>query len=354
MKCGILTSPGVGLLCQTEITELLNKQGNPITDGMIVDLTWQEIQVLLLHSQSLRRLIILLGRGETPEQCTISTSLRDYFTPECSLVVEVDNIKGQDNRQRIAKSISEILFKQLERESIAAHLDYKKPQVRVVVYWTGDEYLVGVDVCGRELHQRDYRVFPHSSSLKGDLAYWLVRQSGYHPGEKLLVGFAKDGVIPIEAALWLTRTPLRDLAECSFHHFPSYQKQEAVPVVGVSEGQIFAFDSTLPNVLASRKNAAIARVKKSIDFQRHSLEDLDAHYDEQSFDRLIFMVTSKDEESINELYYQSGLLLKQGGSLLILAREQWDMPISEKFDLISCEKLLRGDGFSKVWLLRKK
>ena len=269
-------------------------------------------------------------------------------------MIEVENVKGQENRQIISKNIYEVLQHKLEVEKIEVKVEYKKPDLTVIVYFTGKEYVIGIDLCGQEINARDYRVFPHSGSLKGDLAYWLVRKSGFTSGDKLLVGLVKDGAIAIEAALFATQKSFRTLDTYCFKQFPSYNSRQIEKDLGDSKPIIHAFDNSLPNVLAARKNIAIAGVKENVDVQRYTPEDLDARYEENSFDQMIFMVTSKDEEKINELYYQVGLLLKKDGMLLIIGREQWDLPISEKFELVSSEKLPRGEGYSSVWLLKKK
>ena len=135
-----------------------------------------------------------------------------------------------------------------------------------------------------------------------------MRFSGFKRGEKLLSGFCKDGAMAIEAA--------------SF-----------------SEKNIFAFDNSVPNIVAARKNAKLAKVE--VEFNKYSLEDLDIKYEDKFFDRLIFQITKKDEGKLNEIYYQANFVLKKKGTLLLIGRTGWEVSISEKF------KLLRDEEFSK-------
>ncbi len=356
MKFALLVSPGLTNFAQHELAELLKIKGEIVDDSVLFSTEkFDLITKLLLHAQTPRRVIVVLGRCKEPEQFSTKDLLSSYFSSGSSFMIEVENVKGQENRQAISKKIYESLQQKFNTEKIEVKVDYKKPDLTVIVYFTGKEYLVGVDLCGQEMNARDYRVFPHSGSLKGDLAYWLVRKSGFTPGDKLLVGLVKDGAIAIEAALLATQKPLRTLDTYSFQRFPSYNSLVTEKEVKIANPQIIhAFDNSLPNILAARKNCAIAGVKENVDLQRYTIEDLDARYDENSFDQMIFMVTSKDEEKINELYYQAGLLLKKEGILLIMGREQWELPISEKFELVSSEKLPRGEGYSNVWVLKKK
>jgi len=356
MKFALLVSPGLTIFAQHELAELLKIKGEIVDDSVLFSTEqFDLITKLLLHAQTPRRLVVVLGRCKDPEQFLTKEKLSSYFTNGKSFMIEVENVKGQENRQTISKKIYESLQQKFLAEKIETKVDYKKPDLTVIVYFTGKEYVVGIDLCGQEINARDYRVFPHSGSLKGDLAYWLVRKSGFAPGDKLLVGLAKDGAIAIEAGLFATLKSFRNLDDYTFRHFPSFKSPVTEKEVTSSNATIIhAFDNSLPNILAARKNCAIAGVKENVDIQRYTLEDLDARYDENSFDQMIFMVTTKDEEKINELYYQVGLLLKKNGVLLIMSREQWELPISEKFELVSSEKLPRGEGSSSVWVLKKK
>mgnify|MGYP001614657728 CR=1 FL=1 len=356
MKFALLVSPGLTPFAQHELAELLKIKGEIVDDSVLFSTEQFDLLTkLLLHAQTPRRVIAVLGRCKEPEQFSTKDKLSSYFSNGTSFMIEVENVKGQENRQAISKKIYESLQQKFNTEKIECKVDYKKPDLTVIVYFTGKEYLVGIDLCSQEINARDYRVFPHSGSLKGDLAYWLVGKSGFISGDKLLVGFVKDGAIAIEAALLATQKSFRNLDNYSFRRFPIYNSPFTDKEVKSGNPTIIhAFDNSLPNILAARKNIAIAGVKENVDVQRYTIEDLDARYDENSFDQMIFMITSKDEEKINELYYQVGLLLKKDGILLIIGREQWELPISEKFELVSSEKLPRGEGYSNVWVMKKK
>ena len=355
MKFGLLVNHGLSKLTQQELFELTQIKGEIVGDAVVFSTEKHDhVEKLLLHAQTPRRLVLLFGHGKDQNQFVISEKVSSYFHTGQKYKIEVENIKGQDNRQAIAKKIYDLLQTTLNSENIDLTVDYKKPDLVVIVYFTGDEFLLGVDLCSLEINSREYRLFPHSGSLKGDLAYWIVRKSGYVPGEKILVGFVKDGAVAIEAGLYALGQAFRDIKRFPMYNvlsFPSTYSQEDNISPSI---KIDAFDESLPNVLAARKNVALAHLKNNIDIQRNSLEDLDARYTESSIDRMIFTITSKDEEKINELYYQAGLLLKKEGTLLILSRDQWELPLSEKFILCSEEKLQRGEGYSKTWLLKKK
>ncbi len=364
MKCALLTNPGLAALACQELAELTAIKGK-IAGGSVIFLVKESspVRVLLSHAQAPRRFIRVLAQCEDLENLEFKESElikkdKEKLFPEFSdgktFKIEVENIKGQENRQVIAQKIYEKLYAKLGEKRINLKIEYQKPEIIIIVYFTGKEYLIGIDLCGKEINSRDYRVFPHSASFKGDLAYWIAHKSGYRRGERLLVGLAKDGAVPIEAGIYTFHQPFRKLSTKNLlsDHLVSNNLPDNDNDYNNKEN-IEAFDTSLPNVLAARKNITLARLKNKVNIQRCSLEDLDARYEEKSFDRMIFIVTSKDEEKINELYYQAGLLLKPQGTLLIFGREQWELPISEKLELINSEKIARGEGFSKIWVLRK-
>lgn len=265
--------------------------------------------------QSARRIVVALAETKDVEniEFTQLESLPNKFT----FKVEVENVKGQDSRIDIARKVAGSFFEQFTGE---ATLDLKKPQHVLLVYREGETYYIGFSDEVGEVNARAYRVFAHHASFKGDLAYYIVRKSGFEKGKKLLVGFCKDGSIAIEAALF------------------------------AGDG-VTAFDESRPNVTAARKNAKIAKV--DMDVTKCGLDDLDVKFNKDQFDTCIFHVTHKDEENINELYYQTNYVLKQGGTLLIAGREKWDVSISDKFELVEKTEIVRGDSVLVLYVLRK-
>ena len=107
------------------------------------------------------------------------------------------------------------------------------------------------------------------------------------------------------------------------------------------------------NIRAAKKNAGIAKVSTFVDFSKHNLDELDVRYSEGSVDNLVFYLTKKDEDKLNEVYHQAKYVLKPKGKLLIIAREKWELSVSSKFSLLEEETVSRGDSRLKYWLLEK-
>ena len=276
-----------------------------------------------MELQSARRIVVSVSKFENVSSVSFKDdfSWKKYFTTETKFKIEVEGVKGQDNRISIAKDVAPKLFNVFEKESVKPQLEMRKPDLLIVVYFNGENYFIGVDTNIEEVNHRAYRVFPHQASFKGDVAYNIVRKTGYISGKKMVVGFCKDGVLAIEASMF-------------------------------SKEKIFAFDENRQNVTAARKNSKIAKV--DIDVQRYDLDELDVKFSEKEIDIVLYYITTKDEEKLNEMYYQSNYILKKKGRLILLGREGWEFSVSDKFVLINENDIYRGDNGLKLWVLEKK
>ena len=342
MKAAVIVNPGLEQLAQQELAGRV--QIESVIEGSVLSFEIEEKKVAeLTRLQSIRRIVLPFGAvAKSKAILDQKFKFKDYLKKhlpdfsaiekeELKLKIEVENVKGQENRIEISKKIAQELFPFLEKNKIKAKLDYSEPEALIIAYNTGDRLIVGLDYTGKELDRRDYRLFPQSASFKGDLAYYVMRKSGFRKNEKLLVGFCKDGAIAIEAAL--------------------FSLQGAYKGNG-SQSSIEAFDTTTANVISARKNAKIAKVQLNIN--KYSLEDLDLKYGQNYFNCLIFHITRKDEEQLTELYYQANLILAPKGTLLLLGRKTWDISISDRFKLLAEEELTKGESVHKLVLLEKK
>lgn len=349
---------------------------------------------LINFCQSARRVCLFFGKfdsdtfasGEDLNFKEGNVNFDDFFSGK-SFKVDVENVKGQENRFEIAGRVAGHIFKCLEKEkplsgskNIAAGnshsknimpvIELKKPDILVNVFFNGKYYYVGADICGIELNSRAYRVFPHQASFKGDFAYFFVRRSMFKPENKLLVGFAKDGAIAIEAALWANNLPARNQAENNFFLNRADSSSDASDMqkeMMLSENEkkesknnekecrkIYAFDESKQNIIAARKNCQLAGAKNFLEIMNCSLDELDVKFAENEFDNVIFHVTSKDEDKLNEMYYQAHYILKKKGFLLLIGRNGWEITVSDKFKLSQAGEIKRGESVHKYWLLEKK
>jgi len=325
MKYYLLVNEGLEQTAQQEIKELFNV--NSIVYKNVIEFEADFKADFKDNSpkfQSARRLLAAVGRyGSEKINLPYDFPWADHFFSGKKFRIEVENLSGQENRLALSKKLGGQIFSILDEKKIISQLELKKPELLVVVYFNGEEYFVGTDENLEELNARKYRVFPHQASFKGDLGYFFVRKSMFVKGNKLLVGFCKDGTMAIEAALY-------------------------------SKDKIYAFDESSQNIIAARKNSQLAGVKDLMQINKISLDELDVKFSEKEFDNIIFQITNKDESKLNEIYYQTKYILKSGGALFLIGRETWKPSISDAFNLVSEQEIKRGGSVYKTWLLKKK
>ena len=352
MKCYALVLPGLEKICRQEIKELLHTTATGSAGFVEFKVDQKYLPRYASRAQSVRRILIALGKYKEIDsfQCDPALNWSDFFPASFSFKIDVENVPGQDNRFSIAKIVAGRMFPFLEQKKFTPRLEMKKPDFLMVVYFTGKEYAIGIDFCG-EIDSRHYRVFTHQASLKGDLAYAIVRSSGLVPGEKIVVGFVKDGTVAIEAALFSNGLPVQKAS--SFAKFPLYA---SLPVAapGTASTIVYGFDESSQNIIAAQKNSLLAGTKQYLQLRGHSLEELDIAVPEHGGDHLIFHLTSKDEGKINELYRQVLYILKPKGTLLIFSTSLIDLPIPRQFCLKKKAFFQKGDSKYHLWLLTRK
>jgi hypothetical protein len=318
MKINLIVNPELAQLAQQEIKEILTLDATISGDILEIEATAEQLKTLIEKCQSARRIIINIATISNLDNITFNNL--ELFETAKSLRLTVEHLKGQDNRIKLAKQIAIQLFAKLKENNLDLELDLKKPDINVIVYHQEGQYYLGLDQAG-EMNIREYRLFPHSATFKGDISYYIVRFSDFKPGSELLIGYSKDGSLAIEAARY-------------------------------SGMEIKAFDESRQNITAARKNTTIANVKAN--YQRYSLEELDTRFDKEQFNQVIYHITKKDERHLNELYYQSKYILKQGGIVILITRPTWDLSVSDSFILIEKKELPVGQSSHMLWKLKKK
>jgi 23S rRNA G2445 N2-methylase RlmL len=354
MRVYLVIHPGLESTALLETRELIGVEG-VIRKG-VVEFTCdskEKLLVLLYRGQSFRRILIGVGRFKNDKIKFDKFPWQDFFSKGMTYKLELEHVKGVEERDRLASIIGGEVYRAV-REScgFSPVVDFKKPDVIIVVNYTEEEYLIGIAMVSEEVHKRHYRIFAHQASITGDIAYHLIQSSSFVVGDKLLCGFVKDGTLAIEAACFVNEKAVQKFSEPDYKKFPCFLGMEFV-TKNDNKSRIFAFDESQQSIIAARKNAKIAGVYGCIDFQKYLLEDLDVKYGEGFFDRVIFQLTTKDENSINELYYQSKYILRKGGILMLVTRKNFEINDGEVFKILKSFELIRGDSVLKVWVLEK-
>ena len=127
----------------TEVDEILSKKAKVVGNEVIeVEVEKEELVKLAYLGQSYRKLLVGLGKFKTVEDITFDDYLKDLLVKESIFKIDVEGVKGNENRIEISKQIAGKVF--------AIHpdlkIDVKKPEIMLVVYFDGKKY-PGVALC---------------------------------------------------------------------------------------------------------------------------------------------------------------------------------------------------------------
>ena len=336
MKGLAITSRGIEESANIEIRELINAQGKIEESCVIFDFEkFEDLCLLCYKSQSVDRIIYLIDDFEFEnfsedfekfiDKIKIEEWIKKYknFKVECTRVGQHD-FKSVDAETQFAKSI----LKKYKNEKIKFNI--KEYEIIFFIYIINNKCYLGIDFSGFELNKRIYKIFLHPGSLRGTIAYALIRESGFEKKEIVLDPFSRDGVVVIETTFYANDFPVQyfrkdklaflklDLGIDYEKFFGSIDRK-----IKKSKPEIYAFDHLFKYVDFSKKNAKIAGVDKDINFSRTELEWLDIKFKKETIDRIITnLPTSKNadlEKIYNEFFYQAEFILKKDGSIAVIS-----------------------------------
>lgn len=393
MKGLVITSRGIEETAVVELRELLGAECKAEKAGegcVIFDFAeFSQLCLLCYKSQSADRVLHLIGSfeftdffarlGQFIDELQLSQlphgGLADKNKKfQVNFKVECLRLGSHDfNSVNAENKTAELLGKKLKcrniDESSKARMKEREINCEIIffVYIINNKCHFGVDFAGFELNKRGYKIFLASVSLRGTIAYALIRESGFKKKDVLLEPFSRDGVIPIEAAFYVNGFP------------PNYYKKDRFAFLklglgidferlfkrldkGIKRGMadIYSYDSLFKHVDYCKKNAKIAGVDKQINFSRVELEWLDVKFKEGSVDRIVTnppLPKNADLSKIyNEFFYQCSYILSKNGTVSMLSRmpdfvkshaAKHDFSLLKERDVWSGEQLLKIMVFGK-------
>jgi tRNA (guanine6-N2)-methyltransferase len=240
----------------------------------------------------------------------------------------IDNEKL--DTMELEREIGAVIF-----EKYKSKVDLENPDITFFVYVAGNDFYFGVDYAGFDISKRGYRIFCQSDSIKGTVAYSLVRLSNYKNGDILLDPFCQSGTVAIEAAFFAAKKPVNyyNKDKFAFLKFPvlkdfDFEKfflkmDKSVDVKGIT-----ASDNQQRSVKAAEKNAKVAGLNKQINFSRLDIEWLDTKFEKGSVDIIVSnppkisrLLTEKGFEKVfQEFFYTAEFILSSKGRIVILAK----------------------------------
>ena len=355
MKGLAICYKGVEDISAKEISELINRKAE-VKEGCIVfDFSkLEDLALLCYKTQSINRVLLLMDEFKI-------TKIEDL-----KRISKIDLSKWLKNRTFAARCEiinNELTSGEVEKatgDEISGKVNLENPDTTIFVYIFKDNCYVGIDFSG-DLSKRDYKIFASPISLKGTIAYSLIRIGDYSSEKKLLDCFCGSGEIPIEAALFASKFPVNFFNKKKFlflklaeFNFDVIDKE-----VLKKKLMINAFDTEQRRVKSTEKNAKIAGVNKFINFSRQDIKFLELKFKDE-FDLIITniprLTRQVSRESILKLYkeffYQSAYILKKEGKIVICYKNYSELIKKEaannKFKIIHEREIEHGKEVLKV------
>ena len=336
MKGLAITSRGLEETASIEVREIINAKCKIEESCVVFDFkNFKDLCLLCYKCQSVDRIICLIGSlkfknffddfGEFIEKLDLDEWTCRYkkFRVEC-IREGTHGFNSIDVESKAAKLIS-------KKSKNRIKLSIKEHEIIFFVYVFGSKCYFGVDFAGFELNKRGYKIFLHPGSLRGTIAYALIRESGFEKKDVMLDPFSRDGVIAIEAAFYAAGFACNYYKKDKFAFLKlkleiDFEKlfRDADKKIKKPKGDIYAYDHIFKYVDYSRKNSKIAGIDKQINFSRVELGWLDIKFKKESVDRIVTSLPASKNANLdkiyNEFFYQSEYILKKNGAITVISR----------------------------------
>lgn len=369
-----MTSKGIEETASAEVKELIN--ANCKIEDMCVAFDFDDFRDLCLlcyKCQSADRVLYLIGDFEFTdflgdfERFIDGAKIDEWICKNKKFKVECVRLGAHHFKSvDVEAKAAELLRKKLEIKN--SKIDKKDYGIIYFVYIADNKCYFGIDFAGFELNKRDYKIFLHPNSLRGTIAYSLVRESGFEKKEAVLDPFSRDGVISIEAAFYASNFPHNYYKKEKFAFLKldigiDFEKffKDTDRNIKKAKADINCFDHMFKYVDYSKKNAKIAGVDKQINFSRVELEWLDIKFKEKSVDRIITSPpTSKNADLgkiYNEFFYQCEYILKNDGTVSLITRlPDFVKKHAEKHNFLALKEkeVWSGEQMLKILVFKKK
>jgi len=375
-KAFTLTNSSIKQETISEITQILKlkKQNPPKSFQNIITFktnSLKDICKLAYSSQSIIKTGLLLfeGKFKTLEELKPKLkkiNLKEFITPTLSFAVRCKKQNIDTPTKQLEKEIGSFLFQNLEKKVKNLKVDLENPDLPFFVYLNKDKIYLGIDFSGFELDKRDYKIFINPSDVKGNIAFSLLKFAGYKPTMKLLDPFCKSATLTIEAALFSSNKSPHFFRKTEFNFlklkpfknvdfdkfFKEIDSKNTKQTQKKIKNKIFAFDSTLKNINAARKNAKIAEINKLITFSKTIPEDLDLKFNHDidliaSFPTEINKFNEKEtNKAYKDLFYQANYILSKKATVaLITPKKEPLLKYAEfyKFKLVKEKQIKTGE-----------
>ena len=368
----VVTSKGLEKIASIEIKELINADCEMAPYCVAFNFSkFEDLCLLCYKCQSVDKVIHLLGKFNFNNLNEIEGLIdkldldklieNKTFKVEC-IRQGVHDFKSTD----VEIMASKFLLGKFKKNGVK--IDMKEHEIIFFICVFQNDFYFGVDFAGIDLNKRSYKIFLHPGSIRGTIAYALVRETGFKKNDCILDPFSKDGIIPIEAALYASGFPVNYYNKEKFaftklkididfeKFFMKIDKQ-----IKKTRLSIYDYDQSFRYVDSSRKNSKIAGVDKYINFSRIELEWLDIKFKRESVDVIATSLPNSKNANLdkiyNEFFYQGEYILKKDGKIAVISRSP-EMALKHaskhNFTISKEREVWSGEQSLKIFVFEKK
>lgn len=346
MKALALTDKGIERVALLELSELIKAKGIAEERAVVFETKSEDDLFKFCYlTQSCERVLAYMALFDfddyedfmkKAEGSLKGIKWKEWFSKETNFRVECERLGEHDFGSSTAEQdIGGLIIGGVSKElGFEPKVNLENPQLRFYIFINDNKAYIGIDLVGRDLSKRQYRIFTSPGTLNANLSYALVRLSGYKKKEKLVDLFSKAGVICIEAALWNAGISSSHYnKDFAFKKIKRYSREWDAFFKKIDDKRcddkqdIKGYDSQLRNLEAAKKNAKLAGVDKLISFSKMDLDWMDTKIDEKTVDIVLSRIQcpSKNfaegsaKKLYKELFYQAEFFVKKKGRLCLLS-----------------------------------
>jgi 23S rRNA G2445 N2-methylase RlmL len=209
----------------------------------------------------------------------VAADTRPWAEDGATLSVTAFNVKEfAAGERQVVGTVKNALIEGARRRGVGLVMQPESPVLPFIVRLVDGDVVVSLDLLGRPMHQRGYRLETVAAPLREDLASVLLMLARYDARSEVLIDpMAGSGTLAIEAACMADARPLwkeHDPACRRFMPFRSFERPEA-PLFADTRAAVLAVDRDDRAVRACRGNVECAGVSESVTVHHGDFRALD-------------------------------------------------------------------------------
>ncbi len=363
MKAIAVCNKGLEAYCAQELKAILHTKLSMLDRIILFESDLVSIALYAYRSQVAKRVLLLLGHighhgnlEEALENLIKNIDFSPYFINGVTFCVRTDKLDYKIYpSQEIEQLAGELIFTKTQ-----ATVSLKDPGLLIRIIVTPGDIFITLDTAKEELTKRDYKIFAGSDPFNASTSAAFALFSGFNAKKSCLDISCGAGLLVIESALIATNRSPHYFRKEKFL-FPQWtwsgvdwnKKFELWDKkINSAKPKLQAIDTQNVHVEATKKNAKIAGVIKSLIIARIDIEWLDTKFNKSSIDLVMSMLhfpatsLNKIEAWISKSSHQAAYILKPGGIITLLTKypSQAKLLVSKQgFKLCNEVQFFQGD-----------